>query len=270
MKASIIKLVVFAILVSMCKTVPLTGRKGLKLISSQEINAMSFQQYDQLKQSEPLSNNTRQVQQVQQVGERIQKAIEAYLQANGHSELLDGFQWEFVLIESEQVNAFCMPGGKVAFYTGILPYCQDETGIAVVMGHEIAHAIAEHGNERMSQALLQQMGGITLGVAMKEQPAETQALFAAAYGLGSQYGVMLPFSRKHESEADELGLYFMAMAGYDPEAAPDFWLRMSKAGGQKPPEFMSTHPADQTRANHLRKIMPKAKEYYEKSKNGNS
>lgn len=252
----------------MCKTVPLTGRKGLKLISSQEINALSFQQYDALKQSEKLATNQQQVQQVQRVGKRIQGAIETYLRGNGHSELLEGFQWEFILIESDQVNAFCMPGGKVAFYTGILPYCQDETGIAVVMGHEIAHAIAEHGNERMSQALLQQMGGVALTVAMQEQPGETQELFAMAYGLGSQYGVMLPFSRKHESEADELGLYFMAMAGYDPRAAPDFWIRMSQGGGQKPPEFMSTHPADETRAAHLKKVMPKAIEYYNKTQAG--
>lgn len=268
MKASFIKLLVFAFLLSTCKTVPLTGRKGLKLISSQEINTLSFQQYDALKQSEKLSNNQQQVQQVQRVGKRIQAAIETYLNSNGYGDMLEGFQWEFILIESDQVNAFCMPGGKVAFYTGILPYCQDETGIAVVMGHEIAHAIAEHGNERMSQALVQQLGGVALSVAIAEQPGETQQLFAMAYGLGSQYGVMLPFSRKHESEADELGLYFMAMAGYDPRAAPDFWTRMSKAGGQKPPEFMSTHPADETRIANLNKTMPKALKYYNQNQAG--
>jgi len=147
-----------------------------------------------------------------------------------------------------------------------MPYCQDEAGVAVVMGHEIAHAIAEHGNERMSQGLMQQMGGMALSVALSQEPAQTQMLFMQAFGVGSQVGVMLPFSRKHESEADEIGLYFMAMAGYDPRVAPDFWRRMSSAGsGQKPPELLSTHPSDQTRINNLNKWMPKAMEYYNAS-----
>ncbi len=265
MKRRFIYLLLFAFLLSMCKTVPLTGRKGLKLISTSEINALSFSQYDQLKKDSKLSTNSQQVNQLKQVGNRIQAAITKYLNDNGHSELLEGFEWEFILIEDEQVNAFCMPGGKVAFYTGILPYCQNETGIAVVMGHEIAHAIAEHGNERMSQALVQQMGGVALSVAIQNEPGQTQSLFAMAYGLGSQYGVMLPFSRKHESEADELGLYFMAMAGYDPQAAPAFWERMSKAGSSKPPEFLSTHPSDESRIGNLNKIMPKALEFYNKT-----
>ncbi len=265
MKGRLIYVLLFAFLLSMCKTVPLTGRKGLKLISTSEINALSFSQYDQLKKDSKLSTNTQQVNQLKEVGNRIQVAITKYMNDNGYSELLEGFEWEFILIEDEQVNAFCMPGGKVAFYTGILPYCKDETGIAVVMGHEIAHAIAEHGNERMSQALVQEMGGVALSVALQNEPGETQSLFAMAYGLGSQYGVMLPFSRKHESEADELGLYFMAMAGYDPQAAPAFWERMSKAGGSKPPEFLSTHPSDESRISNLNKIMPKALEFYNKT-----
>ena len=245
-----------------CKTVPLTGRKGLKLISSNEINAMSFQQYAELKESSTLSSNAQQVKLVKKVGENIQRATTKFLTDKGYGELLDGYEWEFNLIESEDVNAFCMPGGKVAFYTGILPYCKDETGIAVVMGHEIAHAIAEHGNERLSQQMIQQLGGVALAVALNEQPSETQALFMAAYGIGSQYGVMLPFSRKHESEGDELGLYCMALAGYNPQEAPKFWERMSQSSGPKPPEFLSTHPSDETRIADLKAHMPKAMEYY--------
>jgi predicted Zn-dependent protease len=262
MKLTIVALAGLALMLITCKTVPLTGRKSLNLINSQEINSLSFQQYDELKRTSTLSKDAAKTAQVKRVGQRIQAAIEKFLSAQGHSELLEGFAWEYILIESKDVNAFCMPGGKVAFYTGILPYCQDETGIAVVMGHEIAHAIAEHGNERMSQSLIQQMGGVALSVAVANEPAQTQALFMQAYGIGSEVGVMLPFSRKHETEADELGLYFMALAGYDPQKAPDFWVRMSQAGGQKPPEFFSTHPADETRAAHLRKVMPKALEYY--------
>ena len=199
---------------------------------------------------------------VKRVGKNIQEATTKFLTEKGYGELLKGYEWEFNLIESDQVNAFCMPGGKVAFYTGILPYCKDEVGVAVVMGHEVSHAIAEHGNERLSQQLVQQLGGVALAVAVNEKPAETQALCMAAYGVGTQYGVMLPFSRKHESEADELGLYFMALAGYNPTEAPKFWERMSKSGGQKPPEFLSTHPSDETRISDLNAHMPKAMEYY--------
>lgn len=266
MKKHLIAILSLALVVVMCKTVPLTGRKGLNLLNSSELNTMSFQQYNQLKQESTLSKDQAKVNQIKTVGGRIQKAVESYLNQNGYGELLDGFAWEFILIEDNAVNAFCMPGGKVAFYTGILPYCKDEAGIAVVMGHEIAHAIASHGNERMSQALLQQLGGVALNVALANEPAQTQAIFNQAYGIGTTVGVMLPFSRKHESEADELGLYFMAMAGYDPMNAPQFWQRMSQAGGQKPPEFLSTHPSDQTRINNLNKNMPKALNYYRAAK----
>jgi len=265
MKRLFIYSLVFSLAIIACKTVPLTGRKGLKLLPSSEVNTMSFQQYSELKSSSKLSNNSTQVNQVKTVGERIKNATTKYLTDNGHGDLVQGYQWEFILIESNEVNAFCMPGGKVAFYTGILPYCQGEDGIAVVMGHEIAHAIAEHGNERMSQQMLAQLGSTSLSVAMQREPAETQSIFATAYGMGAQYGVILPFSRKHESEADELGLYFMAMAGFDPRKAPDFWTRMSQSGGQKPPEMMSTHPSDQTRIANLNKHMPKAMEYYNKA-----
>jgi predicted Zn-dependent protease len=199
---------------------------------------------------------------VKRVGARIQKAVETYFAQQGLSAELSGYRWEFNLVEDPQINAWCMPGGKVVVYTGILPLTQNEAGLAVVMGHEIAHAVAEHGNERMSQALLQQLGGVALSVAMKDEPTETRNMWFAAYGIGSQVGVLLPFSRTQESEADHLGLIFMAMAGYDPRVAPEFWKRMAAKGGEKPPEFLSTHPADETRIRQINEWMGEALQYY--------
>jgi predicted Zn-dependent protease len=175
---------------------------------------------------------------------------------------LEGYEWEFNLIEDSLVNAWAMPGGKVVVYTGILPICRDENGLAVVMGHEIAHAIAGHGGERMSQGLLVQMGGIAINEALKNKPEETRNLFMTAYGVGATVGVMLPYSRLHENEADHLGLIFMAMAGYNPNHAVDFWGRMAQEGGAKPPEFLSTHPSDETRVKNLRDLIPEAMQYY--------
>ena len=199
---------------------------------------------------------------VRRVGERIQHAVEQYLAQAGLGNHLDGYQWEFNLIESDQVNAWCMPGGKVAFYTGILPVCEDELGVAVVMGHEVAHAVAEHGSERMSQGLVTQLGGMALSEATKNKPEETQALWMTAFAVGAQYGAMMPYSRLHESEADHMGLIFMAMAGYDPRAAPVFWTRMAALGGAKPPEILSTHPSDATRVRNLEEKLPDALKYY--------
>lgn len=248
-----------------CSTVPLTGRSQLNMIPSSEMLAMSFQQYDQFLKESKLSTNQSQVNIVKGVGGKIKTAVEKYMADNNLSDRLKGYNWEFNLVEDEQVNAWCMPGGKVVVYTGILPVTQDETGLAVVMGHEIAHAIAEHGNERMSQQLLQQFGAVGLMVAMQDEPAETQALWLAVYGVGTTVGIMLPYSRTHESEADHLGLIFMAMAGYDPHAAPEFWKRMAagKQGGS-PPEFLSTHPSDQTRINDITSWIPEAMKYYKK------
>ncbi|HBH21851.1 MAG TPA: peptidase M48 [Cytophagales bacterium] len=246
-----------------CATVPVTGRSQLSLISNSEILPMSFSQYEQVMDSSKLSDDKEKVQMIKTVGNRIQLAVEEFMREKGHSDELNGYEWEFNLIDADVANAWCMPGGKVAFYTGILPICKDETGVAVVMGHEVAHAIANHGRERMSQGLVQQMGGVALSVALDEQPEQTQALFGQAYAIGSSVGVMLPFSRLHESEADKLGLYFMALAGYDPNEAPKFWERMKAAsGGQAPPEFLSTHPSNETRINDLKAEIPKAMEYY--------
>ncbi len=250
------------LLLAACATVPITGRRQLTFIPDSQINSMSFQQYDQVLAEGQLSDDAEATAMVRRVGRRIQAAVEEYFRQQGLSSQLDGYQWDFNLLESDQVNAWCMPGGKVAFYTGILPICQDETGVAVVMGHEVAHAIAEHGNERMSQGLLVQMGGVALSEALKNKPEETQALALTAFAVGAQYGAVLPYSRKHESEADHMGLIFMAMAGYDPQAAPVFWERMAAQGGAKPPEFMSTHPSDETRVRQLREHMAEALRYY--------
>lgn len=231
---------------------------------------MSFSQYEQVLSESKLSGNTAQVMMIKRVGERIKTAVTQYLTAQHQEDMLEGFAWEFNLIESPQVNAWCMPGGKVAFYTGIMPICQNEEGVAVVMGHEIAHALARHGNERMSQSLAAQLGGVALSAALEKEPQETQQLAMIAYGVGAQYGALLPFSRLHESEADELGLYFMAMAGYDPHNAPTFWERMASAGGGSVPEFMSTHPSHNTRISNLNSWMNKAEGYYRTYHSANS
>ena len=255
-------LLLTAVLMAACATVPITGRKQLSLISDSEMNAMSFQQYEQVIAESQLSTDAEATAMIKRVGGRIQGAVEEFYRDNGMSGELKGYAWEFNLIESDQVNAWCMPGGKVAFYTGILPVCQDDTGIAVVMGHEIAHAIAEHGSERMSHQIAVQMGGMALSEATKSKPEETQAIYMSVFAVGAQYGAMLPYSRKHESEADHIGLIFMAMAGYDPREAPKFWRRMSAGGGGAPPEFMSTHPSDETRIRQLNENMSEALGYY--------
>lgn len=248
-----------------CSTVPITGRKSLHLIPVGTMQSMSYQEYGTFLQSNKLSSNSQQVEMVKRVGNNIKGGVERYFAEKGLSSELKGYQWEFNLIDSPEVNAWCMPGGKVVIYTGILPVTQSEAGLAVVMGHEIAHAIAEHGNERMSQGLMTQLGGMALSEALANKPAETRSLYMTAFGLGAQVGVLLPFSRTHESEADRLGLVFMAMAGYNPNEAVAFWQRMSsqKSGGS-PPEFLSTHPSDKTRIADIQKNMPEALGYYNK------
>jgi predicted Zn-dependent protease len=253
----ILSLVSLSLLIISCSTVPLTGRSQLNLISDGEMLAMSYQQYDEFLKQNPTSKDQPAVEMVQRVGVNIQHAVETYMVDNFLSAHLQGYKWEFNLVESDQVNAWCMPGGKVVIYTGM-------TGLAVVMGHEIAHAIAEHGNERMSQQLLQQAGAVALMVAMKDEPAQTQALWLGVYGVGSQVAVMLPYSRTHESEADHMGLIFMAMAGYNPNAAPEFWERMAVGKDGEPLEFLSTHPSSQTRINNLKSWIPEAMRYYKK------
>jgi predicted Zn-dependent protease len=255
-----------SILIS-CSTVPITGRKQLNLLPESEIMAMSLTQYEEFLKQNKLSEDKEQTEMVKRVGKRIANAVERYFEEHGMSDRIKDFEWEFNLVEDDTPNAWCMPGGKVVVYTGILPITQDETGLAVVMGHEIAHAVARHGNERMSQQLTVQGFGTVLSVALDEKPEQTQNIFLSAYGIGTQLGIMLPYSRTHETEADKLGLIFMAMAGYNPREAVNFWERMSQQGGQKPPEFLSTHPADETRAKNLEEFMPEALKFYNPSQN---
>ena len=258
-----IPIILLALTVYYCATVPITGRSQLSLIPASEINAMSFAQYGEFLQQNKLSSNKSDVDMVKRVGVRIEHAVENYFAQKNLSKELEGYAWEFNVVESPEVNAWCMPGGKVVVYTGIIPVAKDETGLAVVMGHEIAHAIAQHGGERMSQGLLQQLGGVALSVALKNEPETTQNIFMTAYGVGTTLGVMLPFSRTQESEADHLGLIFMAMAGYNPNAAVDFWTRMAaKSGGGSPPEWLSTHPSNETRIADIKKFLPEAMQYY--------
>ena len=250
----------FLSLFSGCTTVPMTNRRQFTLIPSNQMLSLSQQQYAQVLGESKLSDNQQQKALIQKVGNRIAAAVDDYYRENG---LQNNFQWEYNLIEDDEtVNAWCMPGGKIAFYTGILKYTQDETGIAAVMGHEIAHAIAKHGNERMSQGLLAQAGTTVLSTALANKPQATQQLFMTAFGVGTQVGILLPFGRKHESEADRIGLILMAKAGYDPHAAIDFWKRMAQSKKAAPPEFLSTHPSDQRRINDIRSHLPEALAHY--------
>ncbi|MFC1739825.1 M48 family metallopeptidase [Planctomycetota bacterium] len=251
------------LLLSSCSQVAITGRKQLNLVPDLVMNSISFQSYGEFLSQNKLSSNAQQVGMVKDVGFRIQKAVEQYCAENGLSPRLKGYNWEFNLVEDPNVNAWCMPGGKVVVYTGLLPISQNEAGLAVVMGHEIAHAIARHGAERMTQGLIVEMGGIALSKALTKRPDKTKELFMRSYGAGTQYGILFPYSRVHETEADRLGLIFMAMAGYDPHEAMGFWERMSAANkGASPPELLSTHPADSTRIRNIKTFIPEAMQYY--------
>lgn len=263
----ILFLLVFIGIAVSCAKVPITGRRQFKLLPESTLMEMSLTQYNHILDTAKVVYNTADANMVKRVGTNISQAVEAYLKGTKYEERIADFKWEFNLIEDTLVNAWCMSGGKVAFYTAILPICEGDTGVAVVMGHEIAHAIARHGNERVSQGLALQMGGVALDVAASTRSEETRALVQLAYGVGANVGVLLPYSRKHETEADEMGLMFMAMAGYNPKEAPKFWDRMNQLGGQRPPEFLSTHPDPKKRQESLNKLMPKAVEYYNASKN---
>ena len=260
---NIVFLAVILFLWSGCSSVPVTGRKQLSIVSASEMNAMAATSYKETLASSKLSTNAQQTAMVKRVGERISKGVEQYMAEKNMSSALSGFQWEFNLIDDPSVNAWCMPGGRVAFYTGILPVCQNEAGIAVVMGHEIAHAVANHSGERMSQQLVQQLGGVALATALREKSETTQQLALSVYGVGSQVAGILPYSRLHEFEADKLGVIFMAIAGYDPNEAPKFWERMQAlSGGGAPPQFLSTHPSDANRISELKAAIPEAMKYY--------
>ncbi len=247
-----------------CSEVGITGRRQFNLMPDSVMTSLSKDQFTSFLSESKVIDGGQQSEMVGRVGARIQTAVDEYCQKHCDEDPFKGAQWEFKLVQDDAVNAFAMPGGKVVVYTGLLPVAQDDAGLAVVMGHEIAHVFAKHGAERMTQGLIVQLGGVALDVALKEKSEETRALFTQSYGLGAQVGILLPFSRLHESEADRLGLIFMAMAGYDPEAAPAFWERMAakKEGAEQPPEILSTHPADATRIANLKAHLPEAMEYY--------
>ena len=251
-----------------CARVPITGRLQPNLLDSAEMSQMSATAYGEFLKENKLSADATKTALVKNVGLKIQKAAEAYFASKDQSDYLDGYDWQFNLVESEEVNAWCMPGGRVVVYTGILPIAKTETGLAVVMGHEIAHAIARHGNERMSQGMVVELGASALEKAMVEQPAATKDLFMSAFGAGAKLGFLLPYSRLHESEADRIGLIFMAMAGYDPREAAKFWQRMAELkDGAGPPEFLSTHPSGATRTADLERLAAEeAMQYYKPGK----
>ncbi|WP_339656984.1 M48 family metallopeptidase [uncultured Maribacter sp.] len=243
--------------VSSCKVNPFTGQKTLNFYSNSQVFPSAFAQYDQFLTENRVITGTADAQKITRVGQRISSAAERWLTANGHPGYLKDYKWEYNLVNDETVNAWCMPGGKIVFYTGILPITQSETGIAVVMGHEVAHALADHGAQRMSAGTLQQLGAVAGNIAIQDE--QKRNLFNQAYGIGSQVGVMLPFSRGHETEADLIGLQIMAIAGYDPYEAAELWKRMkANSGGETPPEFMSTHPSNDTRINNLTAWAPDA------------
>ncbi len=247
-----------------CSKVPVTGRKQINLVSDSEMNSMSLTSYNEFlteNKGKVLSSGPEVVM-VKRVGANIAKAVTEYMTANKMQDAIKNFQWEFNVVDDKTVNAWCMPGGKVVVYTGIMSVAKNETALAVVMGHEIAHAVAKHGSERMSQGLLQEFGGAVLSQALSQKSEVTKGLFMTAYGAGSNILGVLPFSRLQESEADKLGLIFMAMAGYNPEEAISFWQRMSAASQGGTPEFLSTHPSDDTRIKQIKDFLPEALKYY--------
>ncbi len=245
--------------VSACKVNPFTGKKVLNFYPNSQVFPTAFAQYDQFLTENKVVTGTSDAKMITKVGQRISSAAERWLTANGYAGYLKDYKWEYNLVDDKTVNAWCMPGGKIVFYTGILPITQTEAGVAVVMGHEVAHALADHGAQRMSAGTLQQLGAVAGNIAI--QDPQKLSIFNQAYGIGSQVGIMLPFSRSHETEADRIGLQIMAIAGYDPAEAAELWKRMkANSGGEAPPEFMSTHPSNDTRISNLTEWAPLARE----------
>ena len=266
MKSFLVSTLLLSTVLWSCKEVPVTGRKQLNLVPNAMIQAMAFSEYDSVvKVSATLSQYDDRAVMVTKVGTRIQQAVEAYMQQNNMSKEIKSFKWEYNTIDENTVNAWCMPGGKVVVYTGLLPVSQTEEGKPSEKGHELAHAIARHGNERMSQGLLVNLGGMVLQEALKEKKEQTQLIFLGLYMVGSNLAFSLPNSRMQESEADKLGLIFAAMAGYDPGEAVPFWQRMAAINKNKTPEFLSTHPSDETRIKKLSALIPEIKAQYYKN-----
>ncbi|WP_413998236.1 M48 family metallopeptidase [Flavobacterium sp. W1B] len=247
-------------LVFSCATNPITGKKQLNFVSNSELFPTSFQQYGTFLKENKVIVGTADAKRVEKVGMRIKDASEKYLAYLGKAEFLKDYRWEYKLVDNKEVNAWCMPGGKIVVYSGILPVTKDEAGLATVMGHEVSHAISDHGAQRMSAAQLQQYGAAGVAAAVGNKSASTQQIVNQVYGMGSEIGGMMPFSRSHETEADKIGLTLMAIAGYNPEEAITFWQRMSaQSNGQAQPEILSTHPSDATRIANLKALIPEAK-----------
>ncbi|TXG39448.1 M48 family metallopeptidase [Seonamhaeicola maritimus] len=258
LKNTLILLGVVAIFYA-CATNPFTQKKTLALVPNSQLFPTAFAQYDQFLTENKVLKGTKDAEMITKVGQRIAVAAERWLDANGHQGYLKDYKWEYNLVDDKTVNAWCMPGGKIVFYTGILPIAKGETGVAAIMGHEVAHALANHGQQRMSAAYIQAGVAVAGNIAIKDE--KDRNAFNQYYGVGSQVGVMLPFSRSHESEADKIGLYLMAIAGYNPDEASLLWERMkANSGGKAPPEILSTHPSNDSRIAHLKALAPKAKE----------
>ena len=250
-----------------CSTVAFTGRRRMLLYSNSEISSLSAQSYYEFMSTAAPSTNVVKTALVRDVGSRLSKALDQYLALTGQSDLLSNISWEFYLVQSTQANAFCLPDGKVVFYEGIMPVLTTPDMIAVVMSHEMGHAIARHGNERMTQQTLSNILGAVAGEIIEQKTSENgRAVFETAYAIGSQYGYLLPYSRKHELEADEIGLYIMAIAGYDINQAPLLWEKMAQANNTYVPEVLSTHPSDSKRMKNLEKLLEKARKYSTKAK----
>jgi predicted Zn-dependent protease len=256
---SLILILLCAELLITCSTNPFTGKKTMAFVGNSSLFATSFQQYSQFLNENTVVTGTDDAYMVERIGENIRRAAEIWLASEGKSGYLKDYQWEYHLVDSNEVNAWCMPGGKIVVYTGILPITQTEDGLATVMGHEVAHALLNHGQQRVSAGVLQQIGALGVAILSSNQSDETQSLIMTAYGAGTSLFGTLPFSRKHESEADHYGLILMAIAGYNPEASVPFWERMAAKGGSTP-EFLSTHPSDATRIKQLTEIIPVAKQ----------
>lgn len=262
MKKQLLTLAAGALLLTGCSSVPITGRKQVLLVSDQEVLTSSLSQYSDFIKKAPISTNATESAMVTRVGKKIAAATENYLRANGLSSEIPNFQWEFHLVKSNDVNAFCMPGGKIVVYEGLMKLINRDDELGVVLGHEVAHAVAKHSNERISQQMLAQYGAQVLGGVLSNKSDAVQQIAGQVYGLGAQYGVMLPFSRKHELEADKMGLVLMSMAGFDPNYAVSFWQKMAQSGGQQVPELMSTHPSDARRIADIQKELPAIRSQY--------
>ena len=260
MKKATILILTFFLFVE-CSTVPITGRKRINIVSDSQVLPASFAQYNTFLKENKVSDNRKMSNQIKEVGKNISAAVDRFMRANNMVAEANSYKWEFNLIEDKTVNAWCMPGGKVVFYTGIMPICANDNGVAAVMGHEVAHAFAKHGQERMSHGQLQQIGGLAVALGTSGKDEQSRQIWNTAFGIGSGLG-MLKFSRVHEQEADRLGLVFMIMAGYDGTEAAEVWVRMSKRSGKNSqPEILSTHPSNESRIQDLRTYLPTARKY---------